>query len=58
MKEIANLPLLSEAFQRVKENRGCAEVDGIMIEDFEKTVVIEFSIVFLNACLIKISLRK
>lgn len=58
MKEIANLPLLSEAFQRVKENRGCAEVDGIMIEDFEKTVVTGFNIAFLIACLIKISLRK
>jgi len=58
MKEIPNLPLLSEAFQRVKENRGRGEVDGIMIEDFEKTLGTEFSIVFLNVCLTKISLRK
>jgi group II intron reverse transcriptase/maturase len=34
-KDIVNQTNLSEAFQRVRENRGCAGVDGVTIEDFE-----------------------
>ncbi len=32
---IANFPSLTSAFQRVKENHGCAGVDGVTIENFE-----------------------
>lgn len=39
MKEFSsNHFLLSSAFQHVKENHGCAGVDGVTIERFEKNL--------------------
>ncbi|MEW6376159.1 MAG: reverse transcriptase domain-containing protein [Thermodesulfobacteriota bacterium] len=35
LKDILTLKSLFSAFQRVKENRGCAGVDGVTIEEFE-----------------------
>lgn len=37
-KEIAEHSALASAFQRVKENRGCAGADGITVEGFEKNI--------------------
>jgi RNA-directed DNA polymerase len=38
LKEIINPVILSAAFQRVKENHGCAGVDGVTIERFEENL--------------------
>ncbi|MDR4497186.1 MAG: reverse transcriptase domain-containing protein [Candidatus Scalindua sp.] len=38
LREVANQSVLNNAFQRVKENRGCAGVDGITLEKFEKNL--------------------
>jgi group II intron reverse transcriptase/maturase len=35
LNRIINISSLHSAFQRVKENRGCAGVDGVTIEEFE-----------------------
>jgi hypothetical protein len=40
MKEFSiNHSLLFSAFQHVKENHGCAGVDGVTIERFEKILI-------------------
>jgi group II intron reverse transcriptase/maturase len=36
LSNIADLSVLSSAFLSVKANRGCAGVDGVTVEDFEK----------------------
>jgi retron-type reverse transcriptase len=35
IENIGNIKNLKDAFLRVKENRGCAGVDGVTIEEFE-----------------------
>jgi len=36
LSNISTIPNLTEAFQRVKQNHGCAGSDGIWLSDFEK----------------------
>ncbi|ODS30935.1 MAG: hypothetical protein SCARUB_03958 [Candidatus Scalindua rubra] len=37
-KEITNQSTLKSAFQRVRDNQGCAGVDGVTVEEFDKNI--------------------